>query len=154
MVQGNRPAIRRVFQNYPIDIVSPNLAEARAVYGELSPNNLLDTMFEDGAQMVALRMGEAGSIVARRSTQERYIVPAVQTSVVDQTGAGNTYCGALLWGILNGLKLSEAAAAAAVAASFCLEQIGILNPAFIPVEVRRQRFEVCKSRILESTINS
>jgi hypothetical protein len=151
MVRGNRDAIRAILQTGIIDIVSPNLIEARAVYGELSVENLLEAMFDDGARIVALRMGEAGSIVACRNTAEQYYIPAVQVSVVDQTGAGNTYCGALLWGIINDLKLADAAAAAAVSASFCVEQIGVLDPDHVNSHERNQRFVQCRSMIVEFT---
>ncbi len=142
MTADNRSQMRAVLQECKIDLVSPNLVEAQSVYGNLPPDKLIDTLFEDGARKVALRMGEAGSIVACRETAERYFIDAVHVPhVVDQTGAGNTYCGGLLWGIIEGKMLREAGAAGAVSASFCLEQVGVLNPSSIEWEERNRRYQ-------------
>ena len=66
MTSGSREQLRVVFQDCPIEVVSPNLAEARAVYGDLPPDDLMKALFDDGANIVALRMGEQGSLVGRR----------------------------------------------------------------------------------------
>ncbi len=139
MSSGHRAMIREVLKNEQIDIISPNLAEAQAVYGQLSAVELVEAMFTDGARMVALRMGEQGSLVANRN--ERYRIPAVPVhQVLDQTGAGNTYCGAFLLGIMQEKTLQEAGFMAAVAASFCLEQVGTINPEQVDPNERDKRY--------------
>ena len=137
----NRAAFRAVLRDCAIDIVSPNLLEAQAIYGDLlSPDDLLTALLDDGARIAALRMGPSGSLIARRDTGERCFVPVVTVpQIIDQTGAGNTYCGALLVGLMRGETLHKAAAMAAVAASFCLEQVGVLNPTGIDKSERDQR---------------
>lgn len=127
MLPGRRAALRSVLHAGHIDIISPNLAEARAVYGDLSPDDLISALFEDGAFIVALRMGALGSYIANRETGERWQVGTVPTTITDQTGAGNTYCGGFLQGILQGCGLAEAAARGAVSASFSIEQVGVLD---------------------------
>ena len=52
-------------------------------------------------------------------------VPAVAEKIVDVTGAGNAYCGGLLWGVAEALDVRDAALRAAVSASFTLEQFGV-----------------------------
>jgi sugar/nucleoside kinase (ribokinase family) len=47
---------------------------------------------------VILRRAEEGAIVYHGETGERWHIPAVETAVVDPTGAGNAYCGAFLAG--------------------------------------------------------
>lgn len=132
MTPGSREALCSVLQECRIDLVSPNLVEAQAVYGHLPPDDLVNALFNDGAPRVALRMGAAGSLVADRETGERYQVGVADArQIVDQTGAGNTYCGGMLWGIMTGKGLRAAAAAGAVSASFCLESVGVLNPAIV-----------------------
>jgi len=107
-----------------IDLFSPDLGEARSLTGEKTPERMLDTLATWGARTVALRMGAQGSLVGT-SAGARYRVPAVPTTVVDVTGAGNAYCGGLLTGIGAGLSAVESAARAAVSASFALEQFGV-----------------------------
>jgi hypothetical protein len=107
-------------------IVSPNLLEAGLVYGITDPDQLIDAMLHDGAAIIALRMGERGSLVASR--EERYLVPGVPVpEIVDQTGAGNTYSGGFLVGWQRTKDLRTAGAYGAVAASFALEHVGILR---------------------------
>ncbi|MBZ0304565.1 MAG: carbohydrate kinase, partial [Anaerolineae bacterium] len=83
----------------------------------------------------------AGSLLAHRDTGEQQFVPAVPVeNVVDQTGAGNTYCGALLAGIARGKSLREAGVMAAVSASFCVEQVGVMALDTITQDKRDQRY--------------
>ncbi len=140
MTAENATQIRAVLGDCQIDVVSPNLVEAQAVYGELPPAELVNAMLADGAHYVALRMGEAGSIVADQKGNHYHINPAPTNSIVDQTGAGNSYCGGLLAGLVQGKTLHEAGKMAAIAASFCLEQIGAIDPAVVSLTDRNQRY--------------
>lgn len=141
MLPENRDAMREVLATCQIDLISPNLVEAQAVYGHQSPDELVKAMLDDGAQSVALRMGEQGSLIVDREGAQAYIPALPISAIIDQTGAGNIYCGGLLWGLMAGKGLREAAAAGAVSASFCLEQVGVLDPAAVnPVE-RDRRYD-------------
>jgi hypothetical protein len=127
MQPGGYTLLRTALQSARIDIISPNLLEAQAIYGLKQPETLAAAMLEDGAEAVALRMGPDGSLIANRDTFT--YIPAVPVSaIVDQTGAGNTYCGAMLAGLVQGKTLEDAARMGAVAASFCIEQQGVLDP--------------------------
>lgn len=141
MTSGVRDQLRGVLQSGRVDIVSPNLAEAQAVYGDLPPGMLIDALLADGARRVALRMGAQGSLVAEGETHERWWIKALPAAVVDQTGAGNTYCGGLLAGLVQGRNLREAAMMAAVSASFCVEQVGVLDPLRVPRPERDHRLQ-------------
>ncbi len=61
-----RPENRRLFAELAplVDVVSPNLIEARRLTGLDDPQKIVGALLEDGAKSVALRMGEAGSLVA------------------------------------------------------------------------------------------
>lgn len=141
MTADKRPAIREILTTYKIDIISPNLVEAQAVYGLTSPDALADAMLDDGARIVALRMGDQGSMVASREANERHFIPPAPVhKIIDQTGAGNTFCGAFLTGIMRGKTQPEAAAMATCAASFCLETVGVLSPDHCDDEERDHRY--------------
>jgi len=144
MIPGNRDKIRSVLYDYAITILSPNLVEAQAVYGGLSPEALVAAMLDDGARIVALRMGDEGSLLGHWENGECWHIPAVAVKqAIDQTGAGNTYCGAFLWGLLNDKTLVESGAAGAVAASFCIEGVGVVNPNQISIYERDRRYHAC-----------
>lgn len=145
MIPENKNKFRETLQTGKIDIVSPNLLESKIVYGDLSPETLVDTMLSDGAGIVALRMGENGAIVA--NNHERHHIPAYKTSVIDATGAGNTFCGGFLAGLLHQKSLLEAGIMGTVAASFCLESIGVVDPSNVSVHKRDERYEQLRSMI-------
>lgn len=147
MQPGSRAALRSVLQTEQINIISPNLSEARAVYGSLSPPALIDALFDDGAHIVALRMGTLGSLVADRSTGEQWQVGVIPVRLTDQTGAGNTYCGGFLQGILDGQGLAAAAARGAVASSFSIEQVGVLDATRVSPQERDRRLNTLLSQI-------
>ena len=112
-----------------IDIVSPNWLEAQLVYGFRAPEGLVRAMLDDGAPVAVLRMGEAGSLVGEQGQNDLLRLPAVPVPhLIDQTGAGNTYCGAFLVGWAETRDLLTAACYGAVAASFSLEVTGVADP--------------------------
>lgn len=142
MLPENRDTLRNTLQTHRIDLISPNLVEAQAIYDLAAPDDLVNAMLGDGAQQVALRMGEKGSLVADRDGR-RTLIPAIKVpQIVDQTGAGNTYCGGLLWGLLTGKSLLHAAAIGTVSASFCIEQVGVLDPSVVDLTERDQRHQI------------
>ena len=77
-----------------------------------------------GAPLVAIRMGAKGSMV-KASSGEGWLLPAVPTTIVDVTGAGNSYCAGFVTGLGDGLSSLEAALRGVVSASFALEQLGL-----------------------------
>ncbi len=120
-----------------VDIVSPNYLEAAQVYGDDDPAALVRAMLADGVQVAVLRMGAEGSLVGQRGQETLLRVPAVPVpEVIDQTGAGNTYCGAFLVGWVETGDLLTAACYGAVAASFSLEVTGVADP---PPDLEQQR---------------
>ena len=141
MRPGNHALLRAALQSTRIDVTSPNLLEAQAVYGLKQPEDLTTALLSDGAQAVALRMGPDGSLIANRDSCVH--IPAVPVaSIVDQTGAGNTYCGAMLAGLVQDKALEDAARMGAVAASFCIEQQGVLDPERINLRERDRRYRL------------
>lgn len=140
MHASQRDNMREILSSGALAVVSPNLPEARAVYGLYDPDDLIAAMLDDGAPAVALRMGAAGSLVATRDAPQPRRVAAVPVAqIVDQTGAGNTYCGGLLVGLQRGCDVFEAALLGAVSASFCIETVGVLDPDACPPAERDRR---------------
>jgi sugar/nucleoside kinase (ribokinase family) len=141
MLPENRRQMRDVLHKSDIDIVSPNLDEARKLYGNLTPEKIIDALFDDYANIVVLRMGGDGSLIAKRNSNIKYEIGVVkELNILDQTGAGNTYCGAFLTGILRDKSLMEAGVMGAVAASFCMESVGVLSPVSIDQMLRDIRY--------------
>jgi hypothetical protein len=141
MLPENRRHMHDVLYKSDIDIVSPNLEEARQLYGNLAPEKIMDALFDDHANIVVLRMGADGSLIGRRNSGIKHEIGVVkELNILDQTGAGNTYCGAFLTGILRDKSLMEAGVMGAVAASFCMESVGVLSPVSVDQTLRDTRY--------------
>jgi len=95
---------------------------------ELDKNALLGM-----AGTIITTLGEQGSQV---STREREIaVPAFKVKkVVDPTGAGDSYRGGLLSGLVRGLDIKQCAWMGSVCASFSVESYGTQEYSFTPEE--------------------
>jgi len=111
-----------------VDVVSPNLHGARELTGCEKPEKIIDSMLKNGAHMIALRMGAAGSLVANRETGIAGIPPFHVENIVDVTGAGNSYCGGFIFGMCKTMDPKIAGIYGSVSASFSLEQFGALFP--------------------------
>ena len=92
----------------------PRLAEAQKI---------ADRLLAAGVGGVALRLGELGALLARPPAEYRHI-PAYPAPVVDATGAGNAFGGALLAAVAGGDDWLCAGCGAAAAASLMLAQHG------------------------------
>ncbi|KAH8775321.1 carbohydrate/purine kinase [Diaporthe sp. PMI_573] len=130
-----------------VDVYSPNHLEFLALFGDSEPSSgdlrldrrsveryaesLLDSgVGPDGRGAVIVRAGMDGCLVSSSSIPERhYWLPPFyddDDAVVDATGAGNTFLGALTFAIsARRYSVVEASALASVAASFSLQQIGL-----------------------------
>jgi sugar/nucleoside kinase (ribokinase family) len=129
-----------------VSLFSPDLGEARKITGHDEIEDIFRILFAWGAPLVALRMGERGSIVCLPDGRG-WRVPVVPTTLVDVTGAGNSYCGGFLTGLGDGLAPLEAGLRAAVSASFALEQFGLPEWVAPPRAEAEQRLEQLRSRL-------
>ncbi len=72
---------------------------------------------------IIVTQGERGSLVSTRDIE--MIIPAVKPSqVIDPTGAGDSYRGGLISGLVHNLSLEQCARMGSVCASFCVESLG------------------------------
>lgn len=132
-----------------VDVFSPNHLEFQALFEDSGPpsaNGTLDRQSleshtelfldrgvgPDGRGAVIIRAGGDGCLVSSNLIPGRHEwLPAFYDSdseVVDATGAGNTFLGALTFAMSAcGHDVVEASALASVAASFSLQQIGLPN---------------------------
>jgi len=98
-----------------VDVFSLTLSEARDLLHMREPEDIASQLLDAGVNIVVLRMGAAGALIAARRGRLRLHPPA--SSVVDVTGAGNAFCGGFLAGWCNTQDLEQAARAAAAAAA-------------------------------------
>ncbi|KAK3111864.1 hypothetical protein LTR53_012456 [Teratosphaeriaceae sp. CCFEE 6253] len=123
-----------------VDVISPNHDELGALFDYHHTAGVHKPTVEDHAQrLLAKGIGSnsAGAVVVRCGKEGCYIattqltrwLPAFhrdQANVIDPTGGGNGFLGGLAVGLVrSGGDVVEAARVGSVAASYCIEQVGV-----------------------------
>lgn len=108
------------------DIAFPSLDDARALTGQQDPDTIVDFYLELGAEIVALKLGSEGSLVATRERREKF--GALKVKAVDATGAGDAFDGAFLTELLAADDPFRAGRFANVAAALSTRGFGAVAP--------------------------
>jgi 2-dehydro-3-deoxygluconokinase len=104
----------------------PSLDEAAQLSGHTEPQAILDWSHAHGASLVALKMGGDGVWISTTGFRER--IPAHRIDVVDATGAGDCFDGALLTRLSAGDAPVDAARYANAAAALATTGYGAVAP--------------------------
>jgi 2-dehydro-3-deoxygluconokinase len=116
------------------DICLPSYDDVAAISGLKDADALLDWCLDLGAGVVALKLGAEGALLSDGKIRLR--IPPHPCKVVDATGAGDTFGGALLARLVAGDELEAAGRYATVAAALSTEGYGAVEP--IPTAARVQ----------------
>jgi pseudouridine kinase len=134
-VDPTNPAMAVKLCNY-IDrmyMVSPNAAETTALCGLRDAAHDHETAIHAARHLVSLgsriavvTLGERGLAYADGSGGG--FIPAINTRVVDPTGAGDAFSSAVIFGLLNDVSLDEAMRLGVTAASLTLQSVHTVLP--------------------------
>lgn len=102
-------------------VVKPNMLEAKLLSGFDEPIKAAVSIHEKTGAMTAVTLAEKGSIVVYG--RKIIIVPAYSTYLVDPTGAGDVYLGALAYYLNKELDVEDAASYASAIASIKVENV-------------------------------
>ncbi|PKQ20803.1 MAG: ribokinase [Actinobacteria bacterium HGW-Actinobacteria-6] len=109
-----------------VDVLVPNRFELAGLTGGLVPQSTDDVarmaLAFGGSQAVVVTLGSDGAVVAEAGVASE--VPATRVEAVDATAAGDTFCGALVDALLDGMSLVGASAWASRAAAFAVSRHG------------------------------
>lgn len=108
------------------DYVFPGMDDAAALTGLTDPDAVLDFYLRLGPRVVVLKMGSDGAYLA--TPDRRVRLAPHPTTMVDATGAGDTFCGSFLARILAGDAAEPAARYAGVAAALKCTGYGAVAP--------------------------
>jgi 2-dehydro-3-deoxygluconokinase len=108
------------------EIVFPGVEDALALLGLTDPDRILDHYLRLGPKLVVLKMGNQGSYLA--TSKYRLRVPSYRVTVVDTSGAGDTFCGTFLARWLAGDDPEPAARYASIAAALKCTGYGAVTP--------------------------
>lgn len=112
-----------------VDILVPNRHELAGLVGA-APSEDLDAIagmarMLRGPKAVVVTLGTRGALVVEEGTTVH--VPAVRVAAVDATAAGDTFCAALVDGLLDGASTVEAARWAVQAAAVTVTRHGAMD---------------------------
>ncbi|HMK08649.1 MAG TPA: carbohydrate kinase family protein [Anaerolineales bacterium] len=114
-------------------LITPNAAEAEALCPHPVPHSDRDRALDaarhlvsEGVDIALVTMAEYG--VGYASAETSGHIPAVETEVVDPTGAGDAQTAAVLFGLLSGIPLDESVRLGASAAALTLRTPGSVVP--------------------------
>jgi len=99
-----------------------DIQDANAIYGISSPDKIIKHFWDMGIPTVIVKQGEKGSTIGYNG--EVIHIPACINTIVDTTGAGDTYNGGFLHGISEGYTPFEAAKLACIVSGKQIEGLG------------------------------
>jgi 2-dehydro-3-deoxygluconokinase len=117
------------------DYFFPSVEDARALSGLEDIDAMLDWAHRLGAKTVFLKLGAEGVVASDGAQRTR--IPGIRVEVVDTTGAGDCFCGAVLARLAAGDPLVEAARYGNAAAALKSTGFGAVAPLPRPAPVRR-----------------
>jgi len=126
-----------------IDYLIPNEAEAARLTGETDVYRNAERFVEQGANCVVIKRGKKGCLI-RTKNQQMEIPAYAHATLVDTTGAGDSFAAGFLWGLKNGMQLEECARFGCAVASCTVERLGA-NTAIDSAELAMKRYNEMRS---------
>lgn len=116
-----------------LDLICPNLREARALTGlEIDPADpdaalaAAHALVSKGVRIALITLGEFGLCYATSETSGH--IPAIRTRIHDPVGAGDALAAAVVFAMLNDIDIDDAAQLGIAAASLTLRHEGTVMP--------------------------
>ena len=132
-----------------IDLFMPSRQDIAAIFPGKTPLDALKALREmaPDTPVIVIKCGAAGAIAHERDASEYLESPTAVASAIDETGAGDAFCGGALVGFSHSFTLREALARAAVSASFAIEAVGSSGLVSASPEEAEGRFRKAADRI-------
>jgi sugar/nucleoside kinase (ribokinase family) len=105
-----------------LDVFAPGYPEARMIAGEDDPAEIARWARERGVRIAAIKLGEEGVWIDGPGFTGR--IPAIPVTPVDTTGAGESFDAGLLYGLVQGWPLDQAARLAVAMGSRAVCSVG------------------------------
>lgn len=119
------------------NLVFLSTEDAGHLYGDLSPEAVVDLVMLRGPRLVVLKQGADGCFIGSEEGM-RIAVPAWRVEVVDTSGAGDAFAAAFLVAWLRGLPLEQVGRIATAVGAVTAGGLGAVDP--IPTRDRVDEF--------------
>ena len=132
-----------------VDLFMPSRQDIAEIFPGKTPLDAMKALREmaPDTPVIVIKCGPAGAIAHERNASDYLESPTAAESAVDETGAGDAFCGGALVGFSHHLALREALARAAVSASFAVETVGSSGLVTASREEAEGRFQRVADRI-------
>jgi sugar/nucleoside kinase (ribokinase family) len=132
-----------------VDLFMPSRQDIAEIFPGMTPLDAMKALraMAPDTPVIVIKCGAAGAIAHERNALDYLESPTAAESAVDETGAGDAFCGGALVGFSHHLALREALARAAVSASFAVETVGSSGLVRASREEAEGRFQRVAQRI-------
>jgi sugar/nucleoside kinase (ribokinase family) len=132
-----------------VDMFMPSRQDVSAIFPGRTPLDALKALrdLSPDTPVIVIKCGAAGAIAHQRHAADYLSTPSAAERAVDETGAGDAFCGGALVGFSRELALGDALTRAAVSASFAVDAVGPGALVAAPREVASQRLDRISERI-------
>jgi ribokinase len=122
-LSGSPAAAERLRCQFPrVDLLLPNLAEARELTDLVAPGDCARALVDAGASIVALKLGQKGCLISDGTCN--VLVPGFGIDARDSTGAGDSFAAGLLCAHLSGLDWTAAGVLANAMGALTATRVG------------------------------
>jgi sugar/nucleoside kinase (ribokinase family) len=119
VVEANQEILNELVDNY-IDIIFANEEEAKAFTG-MQPDEALGNL-AGRCDIAVVKVGKEGAYV--QQGKQKWHIPAVESTVIDTTGAGDYFAAGFLAGLANGNNLGKCGVIGSIMAGEIIKVIG------------------------------
>lgn len=105
-----------------VDYLLPSYHDLLEIYPNKEPQEMIADLHKLGVPNIILKMGEAGCLLSCGGRIE--LIPSMATSIVDTTGAGDTFVAGFIAGLVHGYDRRESAVIGANAAAASIRNVG------------------------------
>ena len=132
-----------------VDVFMPSRQDIAALFPESTPVDALRALRElaPDTPVIMIKCGAAGAIAHQSHASDYLSAPSAAERAIDETGAGDAFCGGALVGFSRKLALGDALTRAVVSASFAVDAVGPAALISASVEVAEQRASRVSERI-------
>ena len=108
-----------------VDLFEPSLEELQELTGTTTAGDGLASLVASGIRRVVVKAGGDGAYLV--ADDALLHVPAIETRVIDTTGAGDSFCGGVAAGLARGMSTADAVALGVTTAGLAIAGSGSLR---------------------------